>query len=282
MTWLYSIAIHLFYLSMVTASLFNKKAKLWITGRNGWRKKLKKWEPSTSPVLWFHVASLGEFEQGRPLIEEFKKHLPDCRVILTFYSPSGFEIRKNYDGADLVCYLPLDTRYNARRFIQMTRPRVAFFIKYEFWNFYLKQLRLSDIPVYLISGIFRDSQVFFRWYGSWFRKKLSCFTHFFLQDGPSSNLLQSIGLNNVTVTGDTRFDRVSAIAFNAGTNSIAEKFSTGCLCIVAGSTWPADEEILIRYINESLLPVKYIIAPHEIDKKHIYRLTSMIKKKYIS
>ena len=280
MTLLYSIAIHLFYVLVLLASLFNKKARLWISGRRKWRTKLMQWQHSGSPTLWFHAASLGEFEQGLPLIEALKKQMPGCSLVLTFYSPSGYEIRKNYQKADQVCYLPLDTRYNARAFLNIVKPDAAFFIKYEFWYFYLKQLHYAGIPTYLISGIFRTKQVFFRWYGTWFRKKLMRFTHFFLQDTASSALLNTIGLHNVTVTGDTRFDRVSATAALAKNIEIAESFSGNSFCIVAGSTWPADEELLTRFINESGTHIKFIIAPHEIDNAHINRLTALIKKSH--
>jgi len=280
-TALYSIAIHLFYMIVLLASPFNKKARLWINGRINWRSKLRQWQHSGSPTLWFHAASLGEFEQGRPLIEEIKKLKPGCTIILTFFSPSGFEVRNNYQEADMVCYLPLDTPYNAREFIHLVKPDAAFFIKYEFWNFYLKQLNKLGVPIYLISGIFRSKQVFFQWYGTWFQKRLFYFTHFFLQDVDSSNFLNSIGLHNTTLTGDTRFDRVTEIAATVKNIAIAKKFSNGSFCIVAGSTWPADEELLARYINESDSEIKFIIAPHEVNSTRINRLTALIKKSHI-
>ena len=278
---LYSIAIHFFYAIMLFVSLFNKKARLWINGRKGWRKKLGQWQPSVTPVLWFHAASLGEFEQGRPLIEEFKKRQPGCSLLLTFYSPSGFEIRKNYEEADLVCYLPLDTWYNARRFVNLVKPDVAFFIKYEFWYFYLRLLYQKNLQVYLISGIFRPGQVFFRWYGSWFRKKLRYFKHFFVQDQTSADLLGSLGLHNTTISGDTRFDRVTMLNSLAKKIDIAEAFSSEHFCLVAGSTWPADEDLLVKLINESVNNIKLIIAPHEIDEEHISKLAALIKRSYV-
>jgi 3-deoxy-D-manno-octulosonic-acid transferase len=281
LTLLYSIMIHLFYLIVLIASPFNRKARLWVNGRTHWRKMLRQWQHAGTYTVWFHAASLGEFEQGRPLIEEIRKLIPDCSLILTFYSPSGFEIRKNYQEADQVCYLPLDTRYNAREFLKLVKPDAVFFIKYEFWNFYLRQLHNSNIPLYLISGIFRPRQIFFRWYGSWFRKKLACFTHFFLQDEVSSNLLGSIGFQNTTVTGDTRFDRVTTIAARAKIIEIAAAFSNNSFCIVAGSTWPADEDLLTPFINETRTNIKFIIAPHEIDMPRISRLTARIKKKFM-
>ena len=278
MVLLYSISIHLFYLIILVASLVNKKAGLWISGRKDWRKKLSLWKPSGGPVYWFHAASLGEFEQGRPLIEEIKRRQPGCSIVLTFYSPSGFEVRKNYQEADFVGYLPLDTLYNAGRFIKLVKPQAVFFIKYEFWFFYLKRLHDLSIPVYLISGIFRQNQIYFRWYGSWFRKKLRFFRHFFIQDHASADLLGSIGFQNVTVSGDTRFDRVTAIGAAAKSIEIADAFTAGSFCIVAGSTWPADEALLVSFINETTRPVKLILAPHEIGQDQIKRLSGMLQK----
>lgn len=277
---LYSFAIHIFYLIVLIASLFNKKARLWILGRKNWRGKLRSWQPPATPVYWFHAASLGEFEQGRPLIEKLKIRRPDCKIVLTFFSPSGFEVRNNYDGADLVCYLPLDTRKNARDFISKIKPSAAFFIKYEFWNFYLRQLHDTDVPVYLVSGIFRHNQPFFRWYGRWFRNNLRHFNRFFIQDSVSGELLNSIGYHNVTVCGDTRFDRVSAIAAISRKVEIAEMFSEGHFCIVAGSTWPKDEEILVRYINESDKQIKLIIAPHIIEPQRIAKISASLKRSF--
>jgi 3-deoxy-D-manno-octulosonic-acid transferase len=278
---LYSIVVHLLYLVILIASLFNKKALLWIIGRQGWRKRLKHWQGEGAPTLWFHVASLGEFEQGLPVMESLREKWPDSRILLTFYSPSGYEIRKNYPNADFISYLPLDTGYNARRFLILSKPDAAFFIKYEFWYFYLQFLHQKAIPVYLISGIFREEQTFFRWYGSWFRKGLGCFSHFFLQDAKSAGLLKTIGMNNVTVTGDTRFDRVMAKASRTKTNSIAEAFSKGSNCIVAGSTWPSDEKLIADYINQAEADRKVIIAPHEIDDGHLQHLESLIRKSKI-
>jgi 3-deoxy-D-manno-octulosonic-acid transferase len=275
---LYSISIHLFYLAILFTSLFNKKARLWICGRKDWRKKLRRWQPSGSPVYWFHAASLGEFEQGRPLMEGIRQLFPGCSLVLTFYSPSGFEVRKNYREADFVCYLPLDTAYNARRFIGLVKPDSVFFIKYEYWFFYLKHLHGLNVPVYLISGIFRQNHIFFRQYGQWFRNKLGFFRHFFVQDQASAALLAASGFQNVTVSGDTRFDRVAAIG-NADRNiDLAATFARGSFCIIAGSTWPADEMMLVKFINESVHPVKLILAPHEIGHEHIGRLVSMINK----
>lgn len=280
MTLIYSFVIHLLYLIIWVISPFNPKARLWISGRMGWRNKLQQKLPG-KPVYWFHAASLGEFEQGRPLIEAIKKKLPQCTVVLTFYSPSGFEIRKNYPVADLVCYLPLDTSCNAKRFISLIQPDAAFFIKYEYWYFYLRALHNSNIPVYLVSGLFRQDQTFFRWYGGWFRNKLRFISHFFVQDQSSASLLQSHGFHNVIISGDTRFDRVSSLARVPDEIAGLRAFVAGGYCLVAGSTWPRDEEILIRFINETGQNIKMVIAPHEIHQQHILRLTSQVKKKYV-
>ncbi|HJZ41100.1 MAG TPA: glycosyltransferase N-terminal domain-containing protein [Bacteroidales bacterium] len=277
MTCLYSIALHIFYLVMLLVSPFNKKARLWVTGRTGWKTKLSNWRKTGAPVLWIHAASLGEFEQGRPLMEAFRLHYPGYSILLTFYSPSGYEIRKNYPGADFICYLPLDTRYNAHRFIKLVNPKAVFFIKYEFWYFYLKKLHDLNHPVYLISGIFRSNQVFFRWYGKWFRNKLRFINHFFVQDEASASLLASLDIHEVTVSGDTRFDRVSGIAADAKTIDLAVAFSAGHYCMVAGSTWLQDEEILVRFIQEQGQHMKFIIAPHETGDGHIKKLTGMLK-----
>jgi 3-deoxy-D-manno-octulosonic-acid transferase len=280
MTLLYTISIHLYYLILLAVSPFHHKARLWIKGRLGWRSRLQGWCEQGGQVIWVHAASLGEFEQGRPLIDEIKSKHPGYRLLLTFYSPSGFEIRKNYPGADHVMYLPLDTPYNARRFVKLVNPAAVIFIKYEFWRFYLRQLWVSKHPVYLISAIFRPDQVFFRWYGGWFRKNLSFFDYFFLQDESSALLLNHAGISNCIVSGDTRFDRVSAVATAAKEVEIARKFSAGHFCIVAGSTWPEDEEILTRYINQCDEDTRFIIAPHEITAAHLSQLKSRISRSF--
>jgi 3-deoxy-D-manno-octulosonic-acid transferase len=280
MTILYTISIHLYYLIVLAVSPFHQKARLWIKGRLGWRSRLQGWCKQGGKVVWVHAASLGEFEQGRPLIDEIKNKRPGYRLLLTFYSPSGFEIRKNYPGADHVMYLPLDTRYNARRFVKLVNPAAVIFVKYEFWRFYLQQLRSSNHPVFLISAIFRPDQVFFRWYGVWFRKNLSFFDFFFVQDESSASILNQEGISNCIVSGDTRFDRVSAVATAAKEVEIARKFSAGHFCIVAGSTWPEDEEILTRYINQSDKNTRFIIAPHEITGAHLSQLKSRISRSF--
>jgi 3-deoxy-D-manno-octulosonic-acid transferase len=281
MTFLYHISIHIYYFLVLIASAFNPKARLWIKGRMGWRKIIRNWNPAGRQVIWFHAASLGEFEQGRPLIDKIRKSNPGCSILLTFYSPSGFEIRKNYPGADLVMYLPLDTSYNARFFISRVNPIATIFIKYEFWHFYLKELHQSKHPVYLISAIFRPGQAFFKWYGSWFRKNLRFIDFFFVQDKDSANLLKQVGHTNCRISGDTRFDRVKSLADGAKDIEIARLFSSGHMCLVAGSTWPEDEEFLTRYINESDAGTRFIIAPHEITATHIHQLTSRLNREYV-
>jgi 3-deoxy-D-manno-octulosonic-acid transferase len=281
MTFLYHILIHVYYFLVLIASAFNPKARLWIKGRIGWRKRIRNWNMAGKPVIWFHAASLGEFEQGRPLIDKIRENHTKCSILLTFYSPSGFEIRKNYPGADLVMYLPLDTSYNARLFVKLVNPIATVFIKYEFWHFYLRELHHTKHPVYLISAIFRPGQAFFKWYGAWFRKNLLYIDFFFVQDKDSAHLLDRIGLTNCKISGDTRFDRVKALAETAKNIEIARQFSAGHDCMVAGSTWPEDEEFLTRLINESDAKVRFIVAPHEITASHIHQLTSRITRDYI-
>jgi 3-deoxy-D-manno-octulosonic-acid transferase len=264
----------------LAASAFNPKARLWIRGRFGWRTRIRNWNTGGKPVAWFHAASLGEFEQGRPLIEKIREKHPECLILLTFYSPSGYEIRKNYPGADLVLYLPLDTSYNARLFVKLANPVFTVFIKYEFWHFYLKELHNTKHPVYLISAIFRPGQSFFRWYGGWFRKNLRFIDYYFVQDKESADLLNQLGITSCRISGDTRFDRVKALSDAAKDIEIARLFSWGHDCLVAGSTWPEDEEFLTHYINKSDPGVRFIIAPHEITPAHILQLISRIKRDF--
>jgi 3-deoxy-D-manno-octulosonic-acid transferase len=280
---IYSLIIHLLYLLALSGYLFNKKIHQWISGRIKWEEKLKqKWHFDNVPKFWFHAASLGEFEQGLPIIEAIRNQVPQCKILLTFYSPSGYEIRKNYTKVDYVCYLPLDTKYNAKTFINYVKPDAAFFIKYDYWYFYLNELQKKNIPAYLISGIFRSDQIFFRWYGSFFRKELLTFSHFFLQDAVSAELLKRVGMGNSSVTGDTRFDRVNSIAMNRKKIEIAALFSRDSMCIIAGSIWPEDEELLIPYINDAPDNLKFIIAPHEVDPAHVKKLSERIQKPHVT
>ncbi|UCH15576.1 MAG: 3-deoxy-D-manno-octulosonic acid transferase [Bacteroidales bacterium] len=281
MVFLYSLGLRFYYLLILLASLFNRKARLWIKGRKGIFDKIQKLVKPENNLLWFHTSSLGEFEQGRPLIEALKNKNKSVKILLTFFSPSGYENRKNYKTADYIFYLPPDTRRNARKFLELIKPVKAFFIKYEFWYHYLNQLKNNNTPVYLISANFRQNQVFFKWYGSWFRKILYKFTHIFVQNKSSEQLLKNIGLDNITISGDTRFDRVAEIAKQAKTIEIAGKFKQDNTVIIGGSTWEKDEEILVEFINISLRKVKYIIAPHEIHETGIQRLVKSINKPVI-
>jgi 3-deoxy-D-manno-octulosonic-acid transferase len=281
MVFFYSLGLKLYYLLIFLVSSFNRKARLWIRGRKGIFDKIKKQVKPGNNLLWFHASSLGEFEQGRPLIEAFKNRNKSVKILLTFFSPSGYENRKNYKTADYIFYLPPDTKKNACKFVKSVNPSKAFFIKYEFWYHYLNQLHINKIPVYLVSANFRQNQVFFKWYGGWFRNILNKFTHIFVQNKKSEHLLKQIGLNNVTVSGDTRFDRVAEIARQAKKIEIAEKFKQDSLVIIGGSTWTKDEEILVEFINTSSLNIKYIIAPHEIHESNIQRIIKSINKPVI-
>ncbi len=227
-------------------------------------------------VAWFHCASLGEFEQGRPVIEAFRKANPDWKILLTFFSPSGYEIRKNYEGADYIFYLPLDTPWNAKKFIRLVRPSLVVFVKYEFWFRYLDVLYKEKIPVYVISAIFRRNQHFFRWYGGWAKKQLKKVTGFFVQDEASAELLRAEGIGQVVVSGDTRFDRVAAIAQNASPFRWWKNSSENQPVFLAGSTWPADEELIVKLIETYGDRMKFIIAPHEVQGVRIEALGAKV------
>ncbi len=277
---LYDLGIRLYYLLILLVSLFNKKARQWIRGRKGLMKKIENTIDPALPLIWFHCSSLGEFEQGRPLIESIRKRDPGKNILLTFYSPSGYEIRKDYPEADFVFYLPLDTRKNARKFFSMLNIEKAYFIKYEFWYHLLTCLKAQNIPAYLVSGIFRKEQVFFRPWGKWFRKILVSFDHLFVQQQSSLDLLERIGIQNVSLAGDTRFDRVRAIVHGINKDPRFTAFVGSTPTIIAGSTWPQDEELLVRFINHTDRPIKWIIAPHEIHESGITRLTGQLNRKY--
>ena len=310
---MYNIIIYIYLFGIAIASLFNKKVKkLWQGERQALSILRSKVKPDDKYV-WFHAASLGEFEQGRPIMERLRKEHPEYKILLTFFSPSGYEVRKNYEGADIICYLPIDTPFNARRFLRTVRPVMAFFIKYEFWYNYLHILKHRGIPTYSVSSIFRDGQIFFRWYGKQYGKVLKCFTHFFVQNEKSRELLASIGITNVSISGDTRFDRVLEIkelakkleiveAFvdsfrsagvqecrSADNTSSANNLSTCQLVnsstntsnsstkkiFVAGSSWQPDEEIFIKYFNEHP-DWKLIIAPHVIGESHLQQIIKQL------
>jgi 3-deoxy-D-manno-octulosonic-acid transferase len=273
----YDLSLLCYILAIRLAALWgNEKARLWVAGRRNWKQRYPELCRSDRPAIWVHCSSLGEFEQGRPLMEDIRARFPQYRIVLTFFSPSGYEIRKNYQGADLVCYLPADTSANARFFLDLIRPEKAFFIKYEFWWHYLAEMKKRGIPVYLVSANFRDEQAFFRPYAGWYRKFLECFAHIFVQNERSQVLLSEAGIHNVTITGDTRFDRVCRVSDAAMELPLVAAFRGDSLCLVAGSTWPADEDLLIRFMKEQPLPVKWIIAPHEIYEHNIQRLMEAI------
>lgn len=278
MSILYNIAIALYGFAIKVVSLFNPKAKKWVDGRKNWDNKLQQFiETNNREVIWVHAASLGEFEQGRPLIEELAKK--NLAIALTFFSPSGYEVRKNYDKADYIAYLPLDTKGNATRFLEILKPKAAFFVKYEFWLNYLNALEKKEIPHYLISGIFRESQPFFRPYGGVFRKRLSGFGHLFVQSESDKKLLSNIGIDQVTVTGDTRFDRVFQVKSMAKSIPDIEAFAKGQKTVIVGSSWPKEEELIGQYINDSADDdLRFIIAPHDIHQDRIEKLMSSINK----
>ncbi len=268
MIWIYTIGIRLFTVITKIAGLFNQKAKLFTEGRKNVFNEISNClSPHDNPI-WFHFASLGEFEQGRPVLERIKSLYPETKIVITFFSPSGYEIRKNYAGAEGVFYLPMDTPSNAKRFIEMVNPRLAIFTKYEFWFHYFNALHKKNIPLYLISSIFRSNQPFFKWYGGFNRKMLKFITHFFVQNQESATLLKSININNVSISGDTRFDRVYENAISPKKIKEIELFSANYPIFIAGSTWLPDEK-LIASLAEIYPDWKFIIAPHEVDDAHI-------------
>ncbi len=280
---MYQIAIYLYLFGVAIASLFSKKVKTMWQGERRAIKELKEKVDPQAQYVWFHAASLGEFEQGRPLMELLRKEHPEYKILLTFFSPSGYEVRKNYEGADIICYLPIDTIRNSRRFLRAIRPCMAFFIKYEFWYNYLHILKHRHVPVYSVSSIFRPEQVFFKWYGKQYSYVLKCFSRFFVQNEESKQLLAKIGVTNVDVVGDTRFDRVLQIKEKAKQLPIVDAFvgtETPCKVFVAGSSWPPDEDIFINFFNQHK-DWKLIIAPHVIDDFHLEQILSKLDRKTI-
>ena len=289
----YNIVIYFVLWGIAIASLFNEKVrKMWRGEREAFKILKQKVDPNAK-YIWFHAASLGEFEQGRPLMERFRKEYPQYKILLTFYSPSGYEVRKNYEGADIICYMPVDTRLNAIRFLRLVRPVMAFFIKYEFWSNFLHILKHRNIPTYSVSSIFREDQVFFKWYGRNYAGVLKCFTRFFVQNEESKRLLEGIGIKDVDVVGDTRFDRVLQIKEAAKQLPICEAFRTGVASsqsadvphtdfkvFVAGSSWPPDENIFIPFFNEHK-DWRLLIAPHVIAEEHLKLILSLIKDKKV-
>jgi len=278
---MYNLLISITQQIIKLAALFNAKAKLWRDGQVSLLKQIEQKVNKNESTIWFHAASLGEFEQGRPVIEAIKAKYPTYKIVLTFFSPSGYEVRKNYQGADYVFYLPIDTYQNAKQFIELINPKFVVFIKYEFWKNYLHLLRSNNIPIYLISAIFSNNQLFFKSYGFWYRKVLGYFSHIFVQDEESELLLKKINITNVSIAGDTRFDRVFEIAQSVKSFPIVEAFAKNSRVLIVGSSWQADEEILFEHLNNAAPKVKYIIAPHEVHASNIERIVKSIEAKVV-
>lgn len=272
MSIIYNIGIRMYWLAAWVISPWNRKAGLWIRGRRKWQEGLQQAFEPNDRVIWFHCASLGEFEQGRPVMEAMRSRLPEHKILLSFFSPSGYEKRKTYSGADYVMYLPLDTRRNATQMISLLEPEMVIFVKYEFWYHFLMRLKSREVPVFLISGNFRKEQIFFKWYGGWYRRFLQCFTHIFVQKANSEQLLAQIGIRRVSVTGDTRFDRVRQVAEIDYKNEALEAFAVRRDVIVAGSTWEKDEQILEEAYRSLPEETRWIIAPHELSEAHLAQL----------
>jgi 3-deoxy-D-manno-octulosonic-acid transferase len=281
MLFLYNLIIILASQIVKLVALFSPKVKLFVNGRKEVFPILQNKLSPNDKTIWFHAASLGEYEQGLPVIEKIKVHYPNHKIVVTFFSPSGYEVRKNNTVADATVYLPLDTKSNAQKFIKAINPELVFFIKYEYWPNYLNELKKLEIKTYLISGIFREKQAFFKWYGGFYRNALKTFEYFFVQNESSKNLIQSIGFNNVKISGDTRFDRVVAILERNNSLDFIEQFKDNKTTIVIGSSWPKDENLLVNYINNASDDIKFIIAPHNIKSEQIANLKSQITKSTI-
>ena len=273
---LYNISIVLYYIVVAFVSLWDKKAKQWIVGRKDIFKRMAEVISPEDKVVWIHAASLGEFEQGRPVIEKIREQQPEYKILVTFYSPSGYEIRKNYAGADYIFYLSIDTPGNAKKFLDVAHPEIAIIVKYEFWLNLLSELKHRGVRTYLISAIFRRNSIFFRSYGSIWRQALDSFEQMFVQNEESKELLHEIGFDNVVVAGDTRFDRVAEIARNVKKVPIVERFKGDSPLFVAGSTWGPDEEILQTLINDNP-QIKFVVAPHEMENSRIERIIAQTK-----
>ncbi len=298
---LYNLAIQLMRCALRLAAVFHPKARAWIAGRQNWRARYRAAFQKSGKVLWVHVASLGEFEQGRPIIEAFRETNPDWQIVLSFFSPSGFSIRKNYPHADFVCYLPADTRRNARDFLDIIQPDLVIFVKYEFWANFLFALKRRATPTLLVSALFRPGQPFFKWYGGFWRQMLGCFGHIFSQNEHSAHLLRSAGFENITVAGDTRIDRVLRLAEAVKKNAVVEAFLSAQpsppshppssprgngmgagSSLIAGSTWPADEALLLPLLGDPAFAGRHmIIAPHEPSEKHLAQLTAQLTQPYL-
>ena len=280
MLFLYNLIVQIASFLLKIVAVFSPKIKLFVEGRKSVFEILESKINAIDKTIWFHAASLGEYEQGLPVMERMKSRFPNHLIVLTFFSPSGYEVRKNNTIADVTVYLPLDTQSNAEKFMEIVRPDMAFFIKYEYWPNYLNALKNRETPTYLISGIFREDQLFFKWYGGFYRNALNAFEHFFVQNSKSKDLLLKLGKSNVTVSGDTRFDRVASILNRDNSLEFIEEFKNNSLTIVVGSSWPKDESLLVSYINSSE-NVKFIIAPHNIKTEQIQTLKNSISKKTI-
>lgn len=283
---LYNLIVQIAALLLKIAALFilkpfGAKIKLFVAGRKSVFQILQTNISPNDKTIWFHAASLGEYEQGLPVIEKIKIKYPNHKIILTFFSPSGYEVRKNNLTADVTVYLPLDTKKNAQQFLSLVHPELVFFIKYEYWPNYLHELSKQKISTYMISGIFRENQLFFKWYGGFYRTALNTFTYFFVQNERSKNLLLKLGKTNVAISGDTRFDRVAAIMGKNNALDFIATFKNNTLTIVAGSSWPKDENLLVDYINNTSAKVKFIIAPHNIKEDQIQQLKNTISKKVV-
>lgn len=280
---LYTLGIRIYAFLLYMVAPFHPKAKLWVRGRKGVFESLEEaLQGNRQPVVWMHVSSLGEFEQGRPLIEKIKEKYPQYKILLTFFSPSGYEIRKNYPLADVVAYLPIDTQRNAKRFFDVVQPAKVFFVKYDFWYHYLNEGHRQKVPTYLISALFRKEQLFFKPYGGFYRKILHFFERIFVQDENSERLLQTIGYNQVTISGDTRVDRVAALAEKVEQVSGIAEFKGEELLLVAGSTWQPDEDLLVKLLQSSNMSFKMILAPHEVNDAHLKGIEKQLKKGGVS
>ncbi len=280
MRWLYNLGIFGYYLLVRIVSLRNGKARKWLEGRKDIFIRLRETIQPGEPILWFHASSLGEFEQGRPVIEAIRARWPEYKILLTFFSPSGYELRKSYPYADYIFYLPLDTKKNAIRFIEIVRPTKVFFIKYEFWYHFLTQLKEEGIPTYIFSALFRPSQIFFKPWGKWYLKAIRTYEHIFVQNQESFDILHRYGFKNVSLSGDTRLDRVGQIADASPKLEKLEIFGGGQKIIIAGSTWKEDEDLFIPYVNKSPSGLKFVIAPHEVTPQSLERITNALEKPY--
>ena len=280
MKWLYNLGIFGYYLLVRIVSVRNEKARKWIAGRKDIFVRLRETIIPGEPILWFHASSLGEFEQGMPVIEAIRNLSPEYKILLTFFSPSGYELRKNYPYADYVFYLPLDTKKNAIQFIEIVRPEKVFFIKYEFWYHFLTQLKEEGIPTYIFSALFRPSQIFFKPWGKWYLKAIASYEHIFVQNQESFDILHKYGFNNVSISGDTRLDRVGEIADAAPRLEKLEIFCGSQKAIIAGSTWREDEDRFIPFVNKSSVGLKFVIAPHEVTPQTLERICNTLEKKF--